>query len=77
MWDSADVDGSLKSCAAGEGVMRSSTDWEWVPSSGADIVISRRWFRVLPRGISVDREGDATSNMIRNYTPERPQMPIL
>ena len=28
MWNSADVDGCLKSCAAGDGVMRSSTGWE-------------------------------------------------
>ena len=29
MWNSADVDGCLNSCAAGDGVMRSSTDWVW------------------------------------------------
>ena len=29
MWNSADGDGCRNSCAAGDGVMRSSTDWEW------------------------------------------------
>ena len=29
IWNSADVDGCRNSCAAGDGVMRSSTDWEW------------------------------------------------
>ena len=29
IWNAAHVDGCLNPCAAGDGVMRSSTDWEW------------------------------------------------
>ena len=32
MWNSADVDGGLNSCAAGDGVMRCSTDCQEPPS---------------------------------------------
>ena len=29
MWNSADVDGCLNSCAGGKGVVRNSAGWEW------------------------------------------------